>query len=478
MKQSDGIRMVLAGVLLVITMSMVSGQPWVVKGTLARAEKGKIYLASYYGDRFRVADSMETGSGSFYFLLNEQHPPGLYRIIYNDVYEGIRSENLFIEFIFNREDVEIFTREGEVGEGEAGLAAYFPGSEENRVYREFATFEMRYEDRIMELYGELNPRKGGDPPAGADALHASAVKEYEALQRERDRYIDSVAAVHPELYATRIMEAFRSPFLPGEMTHRERIDTLKISFFNHAAIDDPLLLHAPVYSFKLLDYLSLWRNDTLSPGKQQEAYVEAVDRIMANVSGDPVLRSFVVEYLLEGFEMLGMEHVQLHLADHYLDETCESDIAEMVQARMEGYRKMAEGETAPDFVIRDTEGINRRLSLLEAPCVAVVFWSTACDHCRELIPRLHDWYLEENETGLEFVTISLDSSREQFEEYIRTLEPRWITAREPLGWEGIVPSMYHIYATPSIFLLDRNRVILDKPVTYRQFLRAVRNLEP
>ena len=78
MKRSDGIRMVLAGVLLVISISPVRGQPWVVKGTLARAEQGKIYLASYYGDRFRVADSMETGSGSFYFLLNEQHPPGLY----------------------------------------------------------------------------------------------------------------------------------------------------------------------------------------------------------------------------------------------------------------------------------------------------------------------------------------------------------------------------------------------------------------
>jgi len=459
--------MIQAGLLLLLSVSLVRGQPYVVKGTLAHADKGKIYLAAFYGDRFSVVDSMETETGSFYFMLTEQHKPGVYRIIFNDLYEGIRSENLFIEFIFNREDVDIFT-----GDGEGGLVPYFAGSVENTVYHEFADYEIRYEERILELYRTL------DPPEPFNPLYEASVQEYEALQRERTRFIDSMAAVYPGLYVTRIMNAFRSPFLPGHMSHRERIDTLKTCFFNHAAIEDPLLLHAPVYSFKLLDYLSLWRNDTLSGEQQQEAFTEAVDRVMVNVSPDPALRSFVVEYLLEGFEMLGMERVQVHLADHYLDETCESDIAEMVRERMEGYRNMAEGKTAPDFVIRDVRGENHQLSLMEHPFVVVMFWSTTCEHCRDLLPRLHEWYLEENHIGLEFVTISIDTSHAQFEAYIRSLEPRWITAHEPLGWEGTVPGMYHIYATPSIFLLDRNRVILAKPVTYRQFLRAVRNPEP
>ncbi len=49
--------------------------------------------------------------------------------------------------------------------------------------------------------------------------------------------------------------------------------------------------------------------------------MEAVDRIMVNTSPVPELRSFVVEFLIEGFELLGLEQVQLHLADNYLETT-------------------------------------------------------------------------------------------------------------------------------------------------------------
>jgi len=41
---------------------------------------------------------------------------------------------------------------------------------------------------------------------------------------------------------------------------------------------------------------------------------------MANVSGNPQLRSFVTDFLLEGFELLEMERVQRHIAENYLDE--------------------------------------------------------------------------------------------------------------------------------------------------------------
>jgi len=467
------IRMIKVGVLLLFSIHLLlfsipllRGQPYVVNVTLAHAEKGQVYLASFYGDRFNIVDSMETGTGSFYFMLSDQDPAGVYRIIYNDVYNGIRSENLFIEFIFNRKNVDIYTEQGETG-----LIPHFPNSLENRVYRVFAAYEMDYEEQIMELYRKLHPPQPGDPG------YEASVARYEALQRERTRFMDSIQAVHPGLYTTRIIKAFRSPFLPGSMSHHKRIDTLKICFFNHAAIDDPLLLHAPVYPFRLLDYLSLYRDDSQPMDQQQEAYMEAVDRIMVNVSHDPTLRSFVVETLLEGFEMLGMERVQVHLADHYLDEICESDIAELVQDRMEGYRRMAEGKVAPDFVIRDMEGENHQLSMLENPYAVVMFWATTCEHCRELLPRLHEWYLQENTIDLEFITISIDTSYARFEAYIRELEPRWITSHDPLGWEGMVAGDYYIYATPSIFLMDRNRTILDKPITYRQFLRAVRKLE-
>jgi peroxiredoxin len=199
---------------------------------------------------------------------------------------------------------------------------------------------------------------------------------------------------------------------------------------------------------------------------------------MVNVSHDPELRAYVTGYLLEGFERLGMEEVQIHIADNYLDESCESDIVELILARMEGFRNMQVGETAPDFVIRDRSGKNIRLSGLTNPYTLVLFWASTCEHCQEMLPRLHDWYTGENFMDMEIVAISIDTAVSHFEIFMDLLEPQWISSHDPLGWHGKVPSAYHIYATPALFLLNRERIILSRPTNFRQFTRAVKKLEP
>ncbi len=444
----------------------LKGQNWMVQGTIEQAEEGTVWLASYYGDRFRVTDSMETSSGFFYFVLPEDTPPGIYRIIYADRIGEVRYQNRFVEFIFNGENMEIT-----VASTESGPVPYFENSLENRVYKEFMDFELGYEAEVMGLYGMLYPQRS------ATEEQDSLVDRYNELQRERDAYMDSLTRQHPDLFAVRIMNAFRSPYIPGEMSHVQRIDTLKQCFFDRAAIEDPALLAAPVYTYKLIDYLSLYKDRTLDMTEQEEQFVQAVDQIMVHVSQDQELRGFVAEFLLEGFEMLNMEKVQMHLAEYYLDEACESDLVELVLSRMEGYKRMAPGEPAPDFVLRDVDGKVHQLSRMQDPWVLLVFWSSTCEACRKLMPELNRWYLSENTLDLEIVALSIDTSAANFEYLFRQLNPTWITAHDPLGWNGKVATDYHVYATPALFLLDRQRNIVAKPGSFRQFLRALRKLQ-
>jgi hypothetical protein len=426
-----------------------------VSGSIENTPGGMIYLAGFSGDRFILRDSIRSNSGSFYFLLDDLDPAGVYRILFSQVAGDVMTENRFIEFIFNRENLEIFVRSGE-----DGAVAVFGDSPENRVYSEFLAYEIGYEEKIMELYRDLSDTRNSH--------------QYDAIQWQRKAYIDSISEAHPDLYATRLIRAFRSPFIPGSMSHRERIDTLRTCFFNHAAIDDPALMHAPVYTFRILDFLSLYLDKNLPPSEQQQKFREAVDRVMGNTSMDPVLRTFVAEFLLEGFGRPGMEEVQIHLAENYLDETCVSDTGEVIRSRMECFSKMAVGEKAPDFVIRDLKGVNHHLAGMDDAPVLVLFWSSACEHCRELMTELHHWYVHERDKDLEVLSISIDPEEAPFIAYIKELDPGWITARDPLGWIGKIPSDYCIYATPSMFLLDHNLTILAKPVNFRQFIREVK----
>jgi thiol-disulfide isomerase/thioredoxin len=453
----------LLGFLMGLSLA-VHGQDWVIQGTIENAEPGQVLLASYYGDRFSVADSMESSSGFFYFMLPEASPPGIYRIIFTDRSQGIRNQNRFVEFIFNRENLDLV-----ISPADRGPVAYFGNSIENQVYSGFMEYELNYEEELMSVYRQLYPGRGGTDP--------QLVARYEAIQLEREQYIDSVSSRFPALYAVRIMNAFRAPFIPGFLSHLERVDTLKECFFNQAAIDDPQLLHAPVYPFKLIDYLSLYQVDTLSKEEQEAAFMEAVDRIMVNVSSEGDLRSFVVEFLMAGFEMLDMEQVQVYIADNYLDETCQSDIVDLVLSRMEGYKRMTPGTLAPDFVIRDLEGVNYQLSELGHAYVLLLFWSSTCEGCQKLLPQLKEWYETENSYDLEVVAISMDTTETYFQIMYDRIRPPWITAREPLGWLGKVPSDYFVYATPTMYLLDRNRMILSRPAGLRQLQRALRKLE-
>ncbi|MDX2432911.1 MAG: TlpA disulfide reductase family protein, partial [Bacteroides sp.] len=283
--------------------------------------------------------------------------------------------------------------------------------------------------------------------------------------------------LYPELYATGIMNAFRTPVVSGFISHGERIEILKQHFFDRASIEDPALLYAPVYSYRIVDYLSLYSVDSLSVEQQEERFVEAIDRLMMHVSPLPELRSFAVEFLLEGFELLGMEQVQIHLAENYLDESCESDLAELVRTRMDGYKKMLVGANAPDFSVQDVEGKSITLSDLPNPYTLLMFWSSTCGHCREMMPDLERWYLEENHIDLEVLAISIDSSELLFEKYIEEEQMPWITIHESLGWQGNLAAQYFIYATPTLFLLSKEGTILARPATFRQFQRSVKKLQ-
>lgn len=436
----------------------LTGQTYVVRGTIEHAEKGQIYLAAYHGDRFRIIDSMLTVTGSFYFLFDESTDPGLYRVFFSDRAGGVRSDRRFFEFIYNRENVEVY-----VATSERGPLPYFDNTVENQVYKLFQDYELSYEAQVMATYGQL-------PEAGA-------VHRYDSIQLARQHFMDSLTALFPDLYVIRMMNAFRAPLIPGAMTHSQRIDTLKSCFFARAAIDDPLLLNAPVYTYKMVDYLSLFKVDTLTAEEQEDAFCLAVDGIMAHVSADVTVRSFVVDFLLEGFELLGMEKVQLYLADHYLDAACESGVAELVRSRMEGYRDMTTGSLAPDFVVRDWHGYAHQLSRLDFTYTLVVFWASTCEHCRHLLPELNSWYTEDRTIDLEVVAISLDTLEADFRKYSEELNPPWIHARDPLGWNGKIAADYYIYATPSLFLLDREQRIVARPSSFRQFLRVAKKLE-
>ena len=426
-----------------------------------------VYLSQFNTNEYKIIDSIGTVNGSFYFIREDQQEEGMYRIDLSrpDAGQG-SSDAPYVEFIWAGESFEIFADYKDI----AGTVN-FVNSEENRILGLFREYEQEYERKMNAMY----PLIDRYPPN--DDFYSEAADHFTELQEERDGFIVELVGRYPDLFASRIIESYRSVTLSPHLHGMERINYLRTHFFERAPIDDPMLLRAPIYNGKIIEYLRLYRDQNFSFSDQEDAFIEAVDVIMANVSGDPELRTFAVEYLLEGFESFGMERVQTYIVDTYVDETCTTDVVELAMARVKGYRKMAEGQTGADILVRNVDDRLVRLSDVDADYTLLIFWATYCEHCREMLPELHEWYDNEKPSNVEVFAVSIDSVKSDWVNFMRTVHPPWINGHEPMGWEAQSAEDYNIYATPTMFLLDRKRTIIARPFTIRELRREVRKLQ-
>lgn len=444
-----------------------SDQVYTLNAIVTNLPDQLIYLAAYHKASYTIIDSVLSVNGSFYFTSPSVQHPGTYRIYFGhpDFNSHDAVERQFIEFLWWKESFSIYADYQKIS-----TSVVFDNSAENDLLGEFREYETRYEDKMGAMY-PLIDRYPAD-----DEFFMKAGDHFLTLQKERDDFIVNLTGKHPDLYASVLINAYRSLILEPDLKGRERLEFLRYHFFDKSPIDQPDLIFSPVYNYKIIDYLSLYRDQTNTFYQQEDAFIEATDIIMSNVSGDTDLRSFVVEYLLDGYNSFQMERVQTYIADNYVDETCTTDVVELAKQRVEGYRKMEIGELAADFKVRDIQNREVTLSKLNSDYTVVIFWASECEHCLRMMPGIQEWYLTDRPENVEVVAISIDTIKANWISVVNQMQLPWINAHEPLGWQGKSASDYNVYATPTIFILDRKRVILAKPLTFRELKRSVEGL--
>lgn len=124
----------------------------------------------------------------------------------------------------------------------------------------------------------------------------------------------------------------------------------------------------------------------------------------------------------------------------------------------EQYRRLALGNKAPDISLNNKgplKNLKNRYKL-------VVFGASWCPNCQNDYPSLLGKYKKLKEKrDLEIVYVSIDTDKAAFESYYK--EAPFIMLFDGKGWEGKAVKDYHVFATPTYFLLDKELKILAKP---------------
>jgi len=427
----------------------------------------KVILTRIHGDKVLTIDSIRSPGEKFGFILPDNAPVGMYRLILGKTrraeFQGGPPQTL--DFLFNKEDINVSTD------------FYYPvdsarvfESEENKLYYRFLNEFNGLEDRKHMVYPLLTtyPRN--------TEFYNQLMDEFHNLQHDQLQLIEDLSGKDPESFASGVIRMYWSPFLDGTKTEMERVLHIREHFFDELDFSDPLLLNSNMYAEKIIRYLSLYRNQGLTQSEQENLFIEAVDQIFTNIVPHPEVHAFVLEYLVKGFEQFKFEKVLNHISENYLDESCEAENKDMLKKRLTAYKKMALGNEAPDILLENSEGEYIALSEIDHQYVLVVFWATTCPHCNDMLPRLKKWYVESREVDLEVLAVSIDTSATEWQNKLEEFELPWINCNENGGWGGKVAIDYNLYATPTMFILDRNRKILAKPVTFYEFTKDVSKL--
>ena len=131
-------------------------------------------------------------------------------------------------------------------------------------------------------------------------------------------------------------------------------------------------------------------------------------------------------------------------------------------SRKEAQQPAMEGNTAPDFVLKDLSGKEIKLSSLRGKVVVLNFWATWCPPCREEVPSM--MRLNQAMAGKPFQMLAVsedEGGKEAVEKYFSksgTMLPALLDTDQKVG------QRYGLTGVPETFVIDTKGVILKKVV--------------
>ena len=115
---------------------------------------------------------------------------------------------------------------------------------------------------------------------------------------------------------------------------------------------------------------------------------------------------------------------------------------------------------APDFVLKDLQGVKQALSAYKGKVVILNFWSTTCPPCVQELPSLNDLYREQKHGDLVVLGIALDATEKPVRELVGKL---WLEFPVMLDSnKDVYFDSYGLFGQPVSVIIDRNGLVREK----------------
>ena len=361
-------------------------------------------------------------------------PPGYYRALYQNTSKG------YVDFIYNKENVK-FDVDGKVGQS----SVLFLTSKENKLLQSY-----KYNIALLQIKLDSVQRAFLKKPTTSISGYQNIQKEIEAVQSQYENLATNS-------YCLSFIKASKkyNSLLP-QKTSTDYINLVTQHFFEYVDFDNKKLLNSAFLKNKVIEYVFyLKRSDNFKT--QQKLYVNAVKEVLLQTNND-VVKEFILSTLLKSFIARENAFLVDEVINYYKALPSKTQNVKTLENAVISSKTLI-GAIAPEIIISNKE---RLLSLNSSNKYLLVFWSSSCSHCKEELPQVYK-YLQ-NKSNITVVAVGLEGQddRESWTK-ITKLYPTWKNVISIGKWESKLSIDYNISATPSYFILDKEKRIVEKP---------------
>jgi peroxiredoxin len=122
-------------------------------------------------------------------------------------------------------------------------------------------------------------------------------------------------------------------------------------------------------------------------------------------------------------------------------------------------QELKTGDRAPEFVLYDIQGEQRRLSDYKGNVIVVRFWADWCRSCAEEMPIIESLYRKYKSRGVVIFAINTGQPKETVKAFMSSLNLTYIVL---LDTDLTAAKKYGVIGLPTTFIIGRNGILREK----------------
>lgn len=459
--------------ILLLAVSCFAQDGYEIKVTLKPFKNEYIYLGHYSGKQYPVVDSVKLNDRSEgVFKGSARLGGGIYIVVFP-------GRNKFFEMLVDKQQ-----RFSVIADTiNLNTEKKFINSPDNDLFDRYQKF--------MGVKGRAIDSANKGLKASTTAKDSAKWNEQlKALNRDISQHRKQLTSQHPDNILSVLLHLMEEPQIPPAEKHPggKYDSTFAYRYFKDHYWDginfwDDRISRTPASLFE--ERLDKYFNTLVYPSA--DSVKKEIDWMLgyASVSKEMtrfLLVKFVTRYL--NMKYMWEDAVFVHIFEKYFSQK-EYDWLTPQGKKIitdRAYSLMANimGNQAENITLPDTAGKSRSLYTDTSKYTIVCFWDPTCGHCKELLPVLDSIYRAKwkaNGVRVFAVAKETDGTKKDWMDFIHAKKlDQWThvyysKADEKQRVDANIPGysqLYDVQTFPTVYLLDRNKRIIAKKLTWQQ----------